>query len=153
MVNLQTISPDDGKYGSASQELLPYLSAEAEWRQFAQIQRALLATRVRLGQAEPKHLRELEEAVQKFDPQSADGFERDRSIAHDQLAVLEELGRHMSQETKALLHPGTTSYDIVDTARSYLFRQSWNNVLRPKIVDVIEKLCVISEEYAGILQV
>ena len=146
MTNLQTISPDDGKYGDSSKDLLPYLSAEAEWRAFARVQKVLLETRVAFGKAEKKNLRELEQALGKFDPQQADAFERDQNIAHDQLAVLEELGRRSSPGTKALLHPGTTSYDIVDTARAFLFRDAWNNVVRPQVGKVIGKLCDLSED-------
>lgn len=150
---LRCISPDDGKYGEQSEDLVPYLSAEAEWRMFVRVQQALLETRVAFGQAQQEHLGTLNKAIEKFDPLNAALLERDKTIRHDQLAVLEELGNHMDETTKALLHPGTTSYDIVDTARAFLLKGCWNEVVRPKVAATIEKLCALSEEHEDILQV
>ncbi len=65
---------------------------------------------------------------------------------HDQLAVLEEIGRFTIERVKALLHPGTTSYDILDTARSYLLKKVWIEKLRPVIVTNIEKLIARAQE-------
>lgn len=150
-LRLKSISPNDGKYAKDSQKLVPYLSAEAEWRAFALVQRALLATRVEFGLAEQRHLDEIDKAIEKFDPLNAALLE-EGPVKHDQLAVLDELGNHMSEETKALLHPGTTSYDIVDTTRAHLFKGAWKDVVRPKVAEVLEKLCYLAEENSNVLQ-
>ncbi len=149
--SLSCISPDDAKYGKNTERLKKYLSAEAEWNTCAYIQNVLLETRVEFGQAEQRNLDEVEMALDKIDPLNMALLERDVTH-HDQLAVLEEIGRFVSPETKALLHPGTTSYDILDTARSYLFRGAWNNVIRPEIVKSLEKLCDISKRSIDVLQ-
>ncbi len=151
--SLKTFCPLDGKYWKKTKVLSPYLSAEAEWRAFAYVQRILLETRVDFGKAEKRHLDELDVAIEKFDPLNAALLEDDKRLMHDQLAVLEELGRHMSAETKALLHPGTTSYDVVDTARAYLFKKAWKEIIRPAVVNSIEKLCSLAENSSGFLQV
>ncbi len=77
----------------------------------------------------------------------------DQVTRHDQLAVIEEIGRFVSSETKALLHPGTTSYDILDTARAYLLKGAWKDIIRPEVAGSIRKLCEIAEISDGILQV
>ncbi len=155
--SLSCISPDDAKYGESSKELKKYLSANAEWRTCAYVQKVLLETRVGFGQAEKWNLDEINVALEKFDPLNAALIEKadpkKGGTKHDQLAVIEELGRHVYPETKALLHPGTTSYDLLDTARSYLFKEAWNNVIRPEIVSTLEKLCSLSEKSRDILQV
>ena len=150
---LRCVSPDDAKYRKASQKLVDYLSAEAEWRAFAFVQRTLLETRVEFGQAEKEDLEKLDEALPKISPLNMALLEEDKRVSHDQLAVLEELGRFIPEETKALLHPGTTSYCIVDTARAYLFKKAWKEVIRPEIVKSLEKLCELSEKSKDILQV
>ncbi len=150
--SLSCISPDDAKYGNASSELRSYLSATAEWRTCAYVQEVLLETRVEFGQAEQTNLDEVNAALKRVDPLNMALLEAEVT-RHDQLAVIEEIGRFVSPETKALLHPGTTSYDILDTARSYLFREAWNNVMRPEIVSALEKLCGLSERSLDILQV
>lgn len=155
--SLSCISPDDAKYGKASTKLRKYLSAEAEWMACADLQKVLLETRVEFGKAEQGNLDEAIGAMSKFDPLNAALIEsadpKDGGTNHDQLAVIEEISRFVSSETKALLHPGTTSYDILDTARSYLFKGAWNAVIRPEIVDTLEKLCDLSERSIDILQV
>jgi len=150
--SLNCISPDDAKYGKASTKLKKYLSAAAEWKACAYVQKVLLETRVEFGQAEQTNLDEVNSALEKIDPLNMALLEGEVT-KHDQLAVIEEIGRFVSPETKALLHPGTTSYDILDTARSYLFREAWNNVIRPEIGNTLEKLCDLSERSIDILQV
>lgn len=149
---LRSICPDDGKYASASDELREYLSAEAEWRACARVQLALLETRAEFALAKPENVSEVEEALQRISPVNMSLLES-KVTRHDQLAVIEEIGRFVSPETKALLHPGTTSYDILDTARSYLFRQAWANVVMPKLQGVIGQFCELAEENLDVVQV
>ncbi|MCP6727601.1 MAG: lyase family protein [Patescibacteria group bacterium] len=155
--SLNCISPDDAKYGNTSTKLKKYLSAAAEWKTCAYVQKILLETRVEFSQAEQINLDEVNRALGMFNPLNAALIEgadpKDGGTKHDQLAVIEEIGRFVSSETKALLHPGTTSYDILDTARSYLFRGSWGEVIRPEITNALEKLCNLSERSIDILQV
>jgi len=149
---LKCISPDDAKYRKASEKLIPYLTADAEWRAFALVQKVLLKTRVEFGQAEQRNLEEVEHALTRINPLNMDLLES-RVTKHDQLAVIEEIGLYTSEETKALLHPGTTSYDIVDTARSYLFKEAWKKEIRPEVGKAIKKLCELAERAMDILQV
>lgn len=147
---MRCISPDDGKYGKKADPLREYLSAGAEWLQCAKIQKILIETRCKFGQATKKQVKEVENALEKVSPENMSLLED--KINHDQLAVIEEIGRYVSPETKALLHPGTTSYDILDTARSYLFKEAWNNVIRPEVSRSIDQLCDIAERSIEILQ-
>lgn len=145
---MRCFSPDDGKYGETSQKLVDYLTPNAEWMQCAYVQRACLETRVEFGQAEQSYLEEVDAALGKISPVNMALLE-DKVTRHDQLAVIEEIGRFVSEETKALLHPGATSYDILDTARSYLFKKAWAEVIRPEIARAIEQLCTIAEKAKG----
>ncbi len=147
---LKSISPDDGKYFKP--ELITYLSADAEWRACAYVQQILMATFVDFELADQRHLEEVIQAVMKFNPLNASLIEAEIT-KHDQLAVVEELGRHTSEETKALLHRGATSYDILDTARSYLLKECWPNAVRKKAAETIEKLCNLADVYIDVLQV
>lgn len=117
----------------------------------ANLQRTLLETRVEFGRAEPKHLEELDSIMNKLSPLNMPLLEE--KLKHDQLVVLEKIGIFVSKETKALLHPGTTSYDILDTVRSYLFRGAWKEVIRPTVTNSIKKLCELSEKSKDLLQV
>ena len=151
-IRLNAISPDDGKYGKSADALRPYLSAEAEWRACAYIQELLLETRMEFGQASQKNVDEVKAALEKIDPLNMALLE-DNVTRHDQLAVLEELGRFVSPETKALLHPGTTSYDVLDTARSLLLKRAWANVMSLEIAHSLNSLSDLAVRSLGRLQV
>lgn len=144
---LECVSPDDSKYVDTGRILQPLLSQSAEWRECARFQRILLETRVEFGQAEQRHLEEVDAALPKLSFLNMALLEKDKRINHDQLAVIEEFGRHVSTETKALLHPGTTSFDILDSVRSYLFRRAWKEVIRPAVTDAICKLADLADRF------
>lgn len=153
---LDSVCPDDGKYGEAADPTRKYLSARAEWMMCAQVQLVLLKTRKLYGpKVQQWHIDELEAAMHKINPLNMALIEGDKDlkINHDQLSVLEEIGRYVSPETKALLHPGTTSYDILDTARSYLFRTAWKEIIRPEIIKAITKLSDLAYWHLNTLQV
>jgi len=139
---LSTVSPDDGKYSQDSLE--PYLSAKSEWQACAFVQKMLLETRVEMWLAPQSSLNELNDVFWDFDPLNASLLEGE--IKHDQLAVIEELWRHVSEDTKALLHPGTTSYDILDTARSHLLKRWYEEQFRPMVAVTIKKLIELAED-------
>lgn len=149
---LRCVNPNDGKYGKESEALIAYFGAEAEWRTCALVQAILLEARAEFGLADEHNIREVRQALDKIDPLNMALLE-ERVTKHDQLAVIEEIGRYISPETKALLHPGTTSYDILDTARAYLLRNAWKKVMRPKAIEVIKKLCASAEKYMDVIQV
>ncbi len=150
---LKCISPDDAKYGPKTQPLQKYLSAEAEWLAFVEVQRVFLETRVEFGKAEKWNLDELLAAIPKLDTLNMALLEDDKRINHDQIAVLEEISRYVSPQTKALLHPGTTSYDVVDTSRAWLWRNAWKNEIRPTIAKSILKLASLGEQGKDIMVV
>jgi adenylosuccinate lyase len=150
---LRNVSPEDAKYRGATRKLAPYLSNEAEWRGFAYVQQVLLETRMEFGQAEQWHVDEVTAALERIDPLNMDLLESDRTIQHDQIAVILEIGRFVSPETAALLHPGTTSYDIVDTIRAYLYKKAWKEVIRPAVAKSILSLCDLAQRSEHILQV
>ena len=149
---LTRIYPDDAKYAKSSEPLRPYLSEDALWRECAHIQQVLLETGVKFGRGSGKNIREIRRAMNSFSPLNAKLIEKNVT-KHDQLAVIEEIGRSVSPETKYLLHPGTTSYDILDTTRSYLFKSAWNDVIKPEIKKSIGRLTDIAEKAKDILQV
>jgi len=149
---LKSISPDDGKYGYKADPLREYLSEEAQWLACAKVQEVLLETGVEFGRGSEDNVREMRKAMKKINPLNMKLIEK-HVTHHDQLAVIEEIGRHVSPETKVLLHPGTTSYDILDTARSHLYKRAWFEVMKPEVYEVIGKLCDLGEIYIDTVQV
>ena len=149
---LRAVSPDDGKYAEDANDLRLFLSPEAEWLACARFQLSLLEARKEFGQAKQRHVDEVFAALENIDPLNMALLE-EKVTRHDQLAVIEEIGRFVSPETKALLHPGTTSYDILDTVRSHLFGKAWDKVMQPRVNGVLTQLCDIAEETLDVVQV
>ncbi len=145
----KTISPNDNKYHKDSLE--KYLSPYNEWMTCAYIQEKLIETRYEFGSAHKWNVDEVTEALKKVDPTNMSLLEK-KVTKHDQLAVIEEIGRYVSKETKDLLHPGTTSYDILDTARSYLFKEAWNKIIKPEVFKSINDLCDLAEQSYTIIR-
>jgi adenylosuccinate lyase len=150
---LQCLSPDDGKYGNTTAALIPYLSADAEWKGCVKVQQVLLETRVEFGKATEEQYKQFCDVLDLISTLNISLLEGHPKIRHDQLAVLQEIANHVSPEIVALLHPGTTSYDILDTARSWLFKQAWYEVMRPAVCNSIEKLSDLGERSIDILRV
>src|SRR3989338_5781135 len=126
---LRAVSPDDGKYAEDANDLRLFFSPEAEWLACARFQLSLLEARKEFGQAKQRHVDEVFAALENIDPLNMALLE-EKVTRHDQLAVIEEIGRFVSPETKALLHTGTTSYDILDTAKAYMFKRVGFEVIR-----------------------
>jgi len=148
---LTNICPDDGKYGDSIDPMRRFLSPEAEWNNCAKLQHVLLETRAEFGQATSAQVDEVKMALRRIDPLNMALLEN--KLKHDQLAVIEEIGRFVSPGTKALLHPGTTSYDILDTARAYLMKRAWREQMRPTVKITISNMIELSEQTIDFLQV
>lgn len=158
-IALTNISPDDGKYSDSKKSLIDYLTPAAEWQTCILIQKVLLETRIEFEKnktnpkAKEEHLSEFSQAEENVDLLNISLLETHPKIRHDQLSVLHEIGRNSSENLESLLHPGTTSYDILDTARSYLFKKAWKEVIRPEIILTINSFENIAEKGRNILQV
>ena len=90
---LDSISPDDGKYGEAMDSLRDYITPRAEWFECARIQKILLETRMEFGQATQENVREAEEALKNISLLNMNLLEK-KVTRHDQLAVIEEMPSH-----------------------------------------------------------
>ena len=142
------------KYNKKTEKLYE-LTVDAEWNACALVQYYLLETRYEmekeLKEKNPKYLPkaslenvlEVKKALDYILPVRMALIE-DNITLHDQLAVIDEIGYFVSEKTKALLHSGTTSYDILDTARAYLFKNAWKTI-RKEIISTVENLCKLSE--------
>ncbi|MBW3004273.1 hypothetical protein KY310_00370 [Candidatus Woesearchaeota archaeon] len=153
--SLYCVNPLDGKYRGKIKELMQFISPHAEWSYCARVQLALVKGLRKFGKAEDKQVAELESAMDKIVPANISLLEDDPRIRHDQIAVLLELSRYVSAATRNLIHPGTTSYDILDTARNWMFRDAWKKVMRPVAVANAKALMKLaeSEEIKNAIQV
>lgn len=150
---LHCVNPMDAKYrGKVGTLVETYLSPDAELRANALVQYTLLETLGEYGIVPQQNVEEAKKALQKIDPLNIALLE-DNVTQHDQLAVLVEFSRHISPETQAYMHPGTTSYDVVDTSRAFLFKGAWKEYIEPATKNLILKLAELSTEYLDVVQI
>ena len=133
------INPTDAKYGGKNKPLSDYLSPEAEWKTFAKVQCAMVEVQYEMGLCPEDVFNEVRDSLDEIDPLNIMLLEG-KITKHDILAVIEEMGKHISHKAKTYLHPATTSYDIIDTARAYLFKGVWEDKIKPKALETTEQL-------------
>lgn len=120
--------PIDYKYYHP--ELVPYISAAGEVRGCAKVHVALMRGLEHFGLATPQNVAEAQEALDRISP--ANVFHLESEVTkHDQLALIKEMEQYVSASTGVRMHPGTTSYDILDTARAMLYRDCMRDVFLP----------------------
>ena len=142
--------PLDYKYHSP--ELVPYISAEGEVRHCAKVQAALMEGMRKFGLAEERNVKEIRAAVPLIS--AADVYSLEANVTkHDQIAILVALAEYVSKDTANLMHPGTTSYDILDTARAKAYKDCMNEVFMPQAKEFLKSLVNLAEEYADQVQI
>lgn len=140
---LLCVDPLDDKYRKSITPLMPYISKAGEWNYCAQVQAAILLGLEKFKKATEKNVEEIDAVIEQIVPANITLLENDVTH-HDQLAVIAELSRYVSEDTARKIHPGTTSYDILDTARNLAFKEAWFDVMRPEAVDNARELAMLA---------
>ncbi len=166
----ENFCPIDVKY--RHEELIQFLSFAAEARYCSKVQTNLMKGLRKYGKSTDQNVEEMENAERRVSPAFIYELE-DKITKHDQQALLkalkgikdeEELKKAMkeisaalhryftglvSEDTARKIHPGTTSYDILDTARSMMYRDALKSVVIPSAIKLLETLVVLAKAYAG----
>ncbi len=142
--------PFDYKYRDEALE--PILSAEAEIKAYATVQTALMKGLYKFGLATEQNVKELEEAVNKIKASRVYYLE-DNVTKHDINALNRALEELVSEDTARKIHPGTTSYDIIDTARAFMYKRAIKEVTQLRELKILGTLLNLSEKHAEQVQV
>ncbi len=136
---LLSVDPLDSKYREKITPLMKHISSAAEWSYCVRVQLALMKGLHKFGKASEQNVKELEAAMDKIVPANISLLE-EQVTHHDQLAVILECMRYVSEDTALKIHPGTTSYDILDTGRNWAFADGWRKVIRQESVSAVKAL-------------
>lgn len=165
----ENFCPIDFKY--KHKELMPYLTGAAEVKYCVKVHTVLMKGLRKFGKATDENVREMEEAENKISPALVYELE-DKITRHDQQAIRIGLGgireeelEKAKKEISEILHryfdgivskdtlekdyPGTTSYDILDTARAMMYKNAMNNVVIPSAIGLLKTLVNLAEVYGG----
>ena len=158
--NLTAISPIDGRYGSKTINLRSYFSESAliKYRILVEVEYFIALCEIPLPQLanfDKKHFESLRSLYKNFKMEDAQRIKDIESVTnHDVKAIeyliKEEFDKLGLQEFKEFIHFGLTSQDINNTAFPKMVKDAYNNVIKPEIEAVINKLTELATEWKDI---
>ncbi len=126
--------PWDTRYYGECEDLIPYLSAGARFRKQAIVEGAVVRTFSKLKLCSQSVADEVGGAAASVKFERA--AELEKKMKHDVRALVAAMGELVSDEAKAWIHRGATSYDIVDTANSLCYRDAALKAVIPNLISL-----------------
>jgi len=123
-------SPTDYRYSVGALE--PYLSEEAYIRYKARVEGALAKALANRDLCSHKIADEIVQAASQVTAKEV--YEEERRVKHDIRALVNVIGKRVSDEAKRWVHVTATSNDIVDTAKALMYREAAGKVILPDMV-------------------
>jgi adenylosuccinate lyase len=160
LTQLSAVSPVDGRYRKATENLSYYFSEAAliNYRVFVEVEYFIALCELPLPQLtsfKQEHFEDLREICRNFSFEEAQRVKDIEKVTnHDVKAVeyylKEEFDRLGLGEFKEFIHFGLTSQDTTNTAAPYALKLACDDVLFPEIELIIEKLSALSKDWNNI---
>ncbi len=157
---LTAVSPVDGRYRSKTQKLEDYFSEYAliKYRVRVEVEYFIALCEIPLPQLKgvnPDVFPSLRAIYEKFSLADAERVKTiEQTTNHDVKAVeyflKERFDELHLQDYKEFIHFGLTSQDINNTSVPMSIREAIADVYRPALIEVIEKLETLADEWADI---
>ena len=157
---LTAISPIDGRYRNQVEELMPYFSEFGlmKYRLLVEIEYFIALCSIPLPQlssVDKSIFGKLREIYEKFDEKEAQDIKDIEKVTNHDVKAIEyfiknKLKELNLEEPLEFIHFGLTSQDINNTAIPLLLKDGLQNVLFPKIKEVIEKISGQAEKWKDI---
>lgn len=157
---LNAISPIDGRYSSKTNSLSPFFSEEAliKYRVRVEIEYFIALCEIPLPQLtsfDVSKFDSLRKIYLDFTTTNAQEIkEIERTTNHDVKAVEYFIKKEFDtlglSQFKEFIHFGLTSQDINNTAIPLSIKEAMNEVYVPQYFELLEKLSVLSQEWADI---
>lgn len=154
---LTAISPIDGRYRRATRALSDYFSESAliRYRLQVEVEYFIALCRIPLPQLrgiDAQRCGELRRIVEDFTLEDARRVKEIEAVTnHDVKAVEYFLKERFEQlglaAYKEFIHFGLTSQDINNTAMPAMMRDAWQKVVRPALMEVIERLRRLADRW------
>ncbi len=147
--NSSAIDPFDARYFDAG--IARYLSEQSRITYQAYAEAALALTLAEFGICSDGVAEEIVAGSQKVTAE--DVRVEEEKTKHDIKAVVNTIKSHISDEAKPFVHFGATSYDIVAPAQSLQMRQAMEEIILPRVAELINVLIELTEKYADTVQI
>ncbi|VVC00155.1 Lyase [uncultured archaeon] len=131
-------SPLDYRYldGELRQKAEKYLSENARIRSHARVEAALAKGLARQGVCSQKIADEIAKAAENVSGEEV--YAEEAKIRHDVRALANVLRSKVSAEARPFVHFSATSYDIVDTASAYRYREAVHSLVLPELKKLLK---------------
>lgn len=142
-------SPTDFRY--PVEELEQYLSEDAFTKYKAKVETALVETLADYDVCSQDAVEEVKKSDEKITTEEV--YEEEKRIHHDIRALVNMMGKYVSEETKPYIHATATSYDIIDTARALMYKHAVENVILPDMIELQEMFIELAREEKDTVQI
>lgn len=148
-INFQALDPLDGRYYDA--EVAQYLSEASRIAYQAYVEAALAQTLADNQVCSHAIADEIEAAARSID--AAAVYAEEQTTKHDIKAVVNTIKANISDTAKPYVHFGATSYDIIATAQALQMRDVTQQVVLPRLKELLKVLIALSAEHKATVQI
>lgn len=143
------IDPFDARYFDA--EVAKYLSEESRFAYQAHVEAALACTLADYGICSESIASEINIAAGKVTAFAV--RQEELKTRHDIKALVNTIKSFISDDAKPFVHFGATSYDITAPAQSLQMKTAIDELILPRLKELILVLVALSEKYADTVQI
>jgi adenylosuccinate lyase len=150
----ENINPFDHRYSHQNdtyKSLKKYLSEEANINYQLKVELALIKALNKLEVCSESVVDEAKEAIEEINGEKA--YLEEKKTKHNIRALVNLIQQNVSESSKPYIHLTATSYDIVDTANSLRYREVTNDIILPKLKELIEILSELALQEKDTLQI
>jgi len=151
----ECVSPLDFRYYLQSDELREllgdYVTESARVRSEAMVEAAAVRVLARRGICSQEIAEEVARAAREIDP--AEVAEEEARIHHNIRALVNTIKKHVSDEAKPYIHFTLTSFDVIDTATAWRFKQAAHNAIVPTLLRLEQTLIELARREADTPQI
>lgn len=144
-----TIDPLDNRY--FDEETAKYLSEQSRIVYQAYIESALAQTLVQYGVCSQEIADEITAAARQIDIAAV--YEAEKTTKHDIKALVNTIKASISDDAKPYVHFGATSYDIIANSQVLQLKDATEEVVLPRLKELIKTLAQIADKYADTPQI
>ncbi len=133
------ISPMDHRYSKRKKDfdaMSKYLSENASIKYQLEVELALVKVLAERGLCPEKAPQEVREAIEEITTEEV--YEEEAKTKHNIRALVNCIQRRVSKETRPYIHFTATSYDIVDTANSLRYKKAAEELILPKLKELLQ---------------
>jgi adenylosuccinate lyase len=143
------LDPLDSRYYDP--EIAKYLSERSRIAYQAYVEAALAHALANVSICTPEIADQIEMAASKV--VAEDVYLEEQTTRHDIKAVVNCIKAQLPEEAKPYVHFGATSYDIISTASSLQLRSTVQELLLPRLQDLLQTLLAHTKYYAETVQI